>query len=59
MSYYYVLKISEGRCQLNNNRKVRREIQRAGKKTYVSEVQEFSKPEGYEDAFKKYFPEQK
>lgn len=59
LSYNYVLKIRDGRCQLNNNRKVKREIKRSGKKTYVSEVQEFNKPEGYEDAFKKYFPEQK
>jgi hypothetical protein len=43
----------------NNNRKVRREVQKVGKKTFVSEIQEFDKPEGYEDAFKRYYPKQK
>jgi hypothetical protein len=43
----------------DNNRQVRKEKQKEGKKTFISEVQEFNKPEGYEDAFKKYYPEQK
>ena len=42
-----------------NNREVRHEKQKVGKKTFISEVQEFKKPEDYEDAFKKYYPEQK
>jgi hypothetical protein len=43
----------------DNNRLVYREKQKVGKKTFISEVQEFKKPEGYEDAFKKYYPEEK
>jgi len=43
----------------DNNREVSHEKQREGKKTYISEVQKFHKPEGYEDAFKKYYPKQK
>ena len=43
----------------DNNRKVRKEKQKQGKKTFISEVQEFQTPEGYEDAFKKYYPVQK
>ena len=42
-----------------NNRKVSREKQNGKKQDYVSEVQEFNEPEGYEDAFKKYYPKQK
>ncbi|MBU3144238.1 hypothetical protein [Clostridium sp. CF012] len=42
-----------------NNREVRKEKQKVEKKTFISEVQEFQKPEGYEDAFKKYYPQQK
>lgn len=49
--------------EINNNRKVSREKQsienkNGEKKIFVSEVQEFNKPEGYEDAFKQYYPEQ-
>lgn len=43
----------------NNNRQLHREKQKVGEKTFISEVQEFKKPEGYEDAFKKYYPEEK
>jgi hypothetical protein len=43
----------------DNNREVTREKQKGRKKTYISEVQEFHKPEGYEDAFKKYYPKEK
>jgi hypothetical protein len=43
----------------NNNGEITREKQKGRKKTFVSEVQEFHKPEGYEDAFKKYYPKQK
>jgi len=43
----------------DNNRKVSREKKKGRKKTYISEVQEFQKPEDYEDAFKKYYPKQK
>lgn len=43
----------------DNNRHVRTEKKKLGKKTYISEVQEFQKPEGYEDAFKRYYPKQK
>jgi hypothetical protein len=43
----------------NNNNKIRKEVQKVGKKTFVSEIQEFDKPEGYEDAFKNYYPKQK
>ena len=45
------------------NKKVSREKQNVEKrngekKTFISEVQEFNKPEGYEEAFKEYYPEQ-
>ena len=43
----------------DNNRKVSREKKAEREKTYISEVQEFQKPEDYEDAFKKYYPKQK
>jgi len=43
----------------DNNREVSKEKQRGRKQNYISEVQEFHKPEGYEDAFKKYYPKQK
>lgn len=47
----------------DNNRKVSREKQivedqNGAKKIFVSEVQKFNKPEGYDDAFKQYYPEQ-
>ncbi|WP_291636846.1 hypothetical protein [Clostridium sp.] len=47
----------------DNNRKITREKQiveegSGKKKTFISEVQEFKKPEGYNDAFKEYYPEQ-
>jgi hypothetical protein len=42
-----------------SNREVRKVKQKVGKKAYISEVQEFHKPEDYEDAFKKYYPKQK
>ena len=41
------------------NREITREKQKGRKGTYISEVQEFNKPEGYEDAFKKYYPKEK
>lgn len=43
----------------DKNREVRTEQQKVGEKTFISEVQEFNKPEGYEDAFKKYYPKEK
>lgn len=43
----------------DNNRQVRKEKQKDGEKTFISEVQEFQEPEGYEDAFKKYYPKEK
>lgn len=43
----------------DTNREITREKQKGRKETYISEVQEFRKPEGYEDAFKKYYPKQK
>ena len=43
----------------DNNRKVTKEKQTENKKTFISEVQEFKKPEGYDDAFKAYYPENK
>ena len=47
----------------DNNRKITREKQtiedkNGEKRTFISEVQEFEKPEGYNDAFKEYYPEQ-
>ncbi len=42
-----------------NNREVSREKPKEREKPYMSEVQEFHKPEDYEDAFKKYYPKQK
>lgn len=50
---------SQGGAILNNNREVRKEKQKGKKSTYISEIQEFDKPEDYEDAFKKYYPKQK
>ncbi|GCD10247.1 hypothetical protein G9F71_011915 [Clostridium sp. FP2] len=46
---------------MNNekNKEVRKEKHKEGEKTFISEVQEFQRPEGYEDAFKKYYPQQK
>ena len=43
----------------DDNRKITKEKLKVGKKTFISEVQEFQKPEGYEDAFKRYYPKQK
>ena len=43
----------------DSNTKVSSEKQEGSKGTFVSEVQEFDKPEGYEDAFKKYYPKEK
>ena len=43
----------------DNNREVSREKQMVDEKTFISEVQKFHKPEGYEDAFKKYYPKEK
>ncbi|MBU3093596.1 hypothetical protein K2F40_04825 [Clostridium sp. CM028] len=43
----------------DKNREVRKEKQSEDKKTFTSEVQEFHKPEDYEDAFKGYYPKQK
>ena len=43
----------------DNNKKVSREKITENKNTVVSEVQEFKKPEGYDDAFKEYYPKQK
>ncbi|MGH4052993.1 MAG: hypothetical protein ACREVX_16980 [Clostridium sp.] len=42
----------------DNNKKVSKEKITENKKTFVSEVQEFKKPEGYDDAFKEYYPKQ-
>ena len=47
----------------DSNKKVSREKQyventNGDKKTFVSEVQEFDKPEDYDGAFKEYYPEQ-
>ena len=42
----------------DNNKKVSKEKITENKKTFVSEVQEFEKPEGYDDAFKEYYPKQ-
>jgi hypothetical protein len=42
-----------------NNKKISTENKKGKEKSYISEVQEFHKPEGYEDAFKRYYPEQK
>jgi len=44
---------------LDNNKKVTKEKVIENKKTFISEVQEFKKPVGYEDAFKLYYPEEK
>ncbi|MBU3182658.1 hypothetical protein [Clostridium psychrophilum] len=43
----------------DKNRKVTKEKQTENKKTFISEVQEFKKPEGYDEAFKEYYPELK
>lgn len=43
----------------DNNKKVKREKQELGGKTFISEVQEFDRPMDYEEAFKKYYPKQK
>lgn len=43
----------------DNNKKVSKEKITENKKTFVSEVQEFKKPEGYDDAFKEYYPKEK
>ena len=43
----------------DNNREVSKEEQKGSEKKYISEVQKFHKPEGYEDAFEKYYPKQK
>ncbi|MCB2291069.1 hypothetical protein LGK97_15140 [Clostridium sp. CS001] len=43
----------------SNNREVTREKKKGRKGAYISEVQKFHKPEGYEDAFKKYYPKEK
>jgi len=43
----------------DTNRKVTREKQTENKKTFISEVQTFEKPEDYDDAFLRYYPEQK
>lgn len=56
-------KETRGGVILENNKKVTREKQdvekqNGEKKTFISEVQEFNKPEGYEDAFKEYYPKQ-
>lgn len=47
----------------NSNKKVSIQKQyvedkNGDKKTFVSEVQEFDKPEDYDGAFKEYYPEQ-
>jgi hypothetical protein len=44
---------------LDNNKKVTKEKVTENKKTFISEVQEFKKPVGYEDAFNVYYPEEK
>ena len=61
LNKYFVVRKKNGGVILDNdnNRVVSREKQKGRKKSYISEVQEFHKPEGYEDAFKKYYPKQK
>lgn len=46
---------------MNNDskREVKKEKQKDGDKIFISEVQLFNKPEGYEDAFKQYYPKEK
>ena len=43
----------------DNNRTVSKEKITENKKTFISEVQEFKKPEDYDDAFKEYYPKEK
>lgn len=42
----------------DNNKTVSKEKITENQKTFVSEVQEFKKPEGYDDAFKEYYPKE-
>jgi hypothetical protein len=51
--------IGGGILDKDNNREITREKQKGRKKPYISEVQEFHKPEGYEDAFKRYYPKER
>lgn len=43
----------------NSNAKIYKKIVDTDTGHYVSEVQEFNKPEDYEDAFKRYYPKEK
>lgn len=43
----------------NTNVKIYKELVHTKDGNYVSEVQEFNKPEDYEDAFKRYYPKEK
>lgn len=43
----------------NSNAKIYKKIVNTDNGSYVSEVQEFNKPEDYEDAFKRYYPKEK
>jgi hypothetical protein len=42
-----------------DNREISTEKQKGKEKPFISEIQEFHKPEGYEEAFKRYYPKQK
>ncbi|WP_160169928.1 hypothetical protein [Clostridium hydrogeniformans] len=42
-----------------SNKKVKTKIVQGEKGPYISEVQEFEEPVGYEEAFKTYYPKDK
>lgn len=42
----------------HDNRTISKVKQKGDNGTYISEVQEFDPPEGYEDAFHKYYPKE-
>lgn len=42
-----------------SNTKVYKKVISNKNRNYISEVQEFDKPEDYEDAFKRYYPKEK
>lgn len=41
-----------------DNRKISKVKQEGKNGTYISEVQEFKSPEGYKDAFQRYYPKE-
>jgi hypothetical protein len=41
-----------------NNKRISRVNQNGKNGTYISEVQNFDTPEGYEDAFERYYPKE-